>query len=90
VHDGVAIVPTTANVQVLEVSLGGVLLQSDQMLEVGSDGSLSLTLDGSRFRANVHVQRVAATGSDEGWHLGARFVDLSPDDRQLITRFMAP
>jgi len=90
VHDGIAIVPTTANVQLLDVSLAGVLLQSDQMLEVGSEGSLSLTLDGSRFTAQVHVQRVAATGSEDGWHLGARFVGLSPDDRRLIARFMAP
>jgi hypothetical protein len=33
---------------------------------------------------------VAATGSGNGWHLGARFVALTPEDRQLIARFMAP
>ena len=82
--------PTTTNVQLLDVSLAGVLLQSDQMVDVGAEGSLSLTLDGSPFRASVHVQRVAAKGLEDGWHLGARFVDLSPDDRRLIARFMAP
>ena len=90
VQGGVAILPTTTNVQLLDVSLAGVLLQSDQMVEVGADGSLSLTLDGSPFRASVHVQRVAAKGLEDGWHLGARFVALSPDDRRLIARFMAP
>ena len=89
VQDGVAIVPTTANVQLIDISQSGVLLQSDQMSEAGSEGSLSLTLDGSRLRTNVRVQRVAA-GSGDGWHLGARFVALTPDDRQLIARFMAP
>jgi len=90
VHGGIAIVPTTTNVQLLDVSVGGVLLQADQVVEVGSEGSLSLTLDGSRFKANVQVQRVAATGSEDGWRLGARFVALSPDDRRWIQRFMAP
>ena len=90
VHDGVAIVPTTAHVQLIDISQSGVLLHSDQMSDAGSEGSLSLTLDGSRLRTSVHVQRVAAAGSGEGWHLGARFVALTTDDRQLIARFMAP
>ena len=85
-----AILPTTTNVQLIDVSVAGVLLQSDQMVEVGSDGSLSVMLDGSPFRASVHIQRVAARGLEDGWHLGARFVALSPDDRRLIARFMAP
>ena len=88
-NDGVAVLPSTANVQLIDISQSGVLLQSDQTTEPGSEGSLSLTLDGSRFRADVRVQRVAATGSGDGWHLGARFVALTPDDRQLIARFMA-
>ena len=90
VQGGIAILPTTTNVQLLDVSVAGVLLQSDQLVEVGAEGSLSLTLDGSPFKASVHVQRVAATGLEDGWHLGARFVGLSPDDRRLIARFMAP
>ena len=90
VQDGIAILPTTTNVQLLDVSVAGVLLQSDQIVDVGSEGSLSLTLDGATFRASVHVQRVAAKGLEDGWHLGARFVALSPDDRRLIARFMAP
>ena len=90
VHGGVAIVPTTAQVQLLDLSVAGVLLRSDQVLDVGAEGSLSLTLEGSRFKADVHVQRVAATGSDDAWHLGVKFVSLSPDDRRLIQRFMAP
>ena len=90
VQGGIVIVPTTTTVQLLDVSVAGVLLQSDQRVEVGSEGSLSLTLDGSPFRASVHIQRVAAKGLEDGWHLGARFVDLTPDDRRLIARFMAP
>ena len=90
VQSGVAFVPVTANVQLVDISQSGVLLRSDQLTEAGSEGRLSLSLDGSPLRASVHVQRVAATGSGDGWHLGARFVALTPDDRQLIARFMAP
>ena len=89
VHGEIAIVPTIANVQLLDVSLSGVLLQSDQSFETGTEGGLTMDLDGSRFRADVHVQRVMAASSVIGCRLGARFVALSPDDRQLIERFMA-
>jgi hypothetical protein len=88
VHGEIAIVPTIANVQLLDVSLSGVLLQSDQSFERGTEGGLSVNLDGSHFRADVHVHRVMAS-SAVGCRLGARFVALSPDDRQLIERFMA-
>ena len=89
VHGEFAIVPTIANVQLLDVSLSGVLLQSDQSFEMGTEGGLSMKLDGSRFRAYVHVQRVVAASPGVGYRLGARFVALSPEDRQLIERFMA-
>ena len=84
-----AVLPTTANVQLLDVSLAGVFLRSDQSLEVGTEGSLSLNLGGSRFTADVHVERVVAIGSEVGCSVGAKFVALSPDNRQLIQRFMA-
>ena len=89
VQGGVAIVPTIANVQLLDVSLSGVLLHSDQSFEMGTEGGLSMNLDGSRFRADVHLQRVVAASPEVGYRLGARFVALSPDNRLLIERFMA-
>ena len=87
VHGEIATVPTMVNVQLLDVSVSGVLLQSDEPLEKGTEGSLSVDLDGSRFTANVRVQRAA--DSEVGQYLGARFVALSPDRRRLIERFMA-
>jgi hypothetical protein len=89
VHGEFAIVPTIANVQLLDVSVAGVLLECNQSFEKGAVGGLSVILGGSRFKADVHVQRVVPAGSEVGCRLGARFVALSPDDRQLIERFMA-
>ena len=83
-----ATVPASVNVRVLDISVAGVLLQSSHPVELGSPGRLSLNLDGSPFRADVQVQRVVAAEATADYRLGATFVDLSPDLRQVIERFM--
>ena len=85
-----ATVPASVNVQVLDISVAGVLLHSSEEVAAGTRGHLRLHLDGSPFRADVQVQRVAAAPvGTAGYRLGATFVGLSPDVRQLIERFMA-
>jgi hypothetical protein len=85
-----ATVPASVNVRVLDISVAGVLLHSAEAVEAGTKGNLRLHLDGSAFRADVQVQRVgAAPEGAAGYRLGATFVGLSPDLRQLIERFMA-
>ena len=84
-----ATVPANMNVRVLDISVAGVLLQSSEAIAAGTKGNLRLHLDGSAFRADVQVQRVdGAPGGTAGYRLGATFVGLSPDLRQLIERFM--
>lgn len=83
-------VPASVNVRVLDISVAGVLLHSSEAVEAGTKGNLRLHLDGSAFRADVQVQRVGPDSSGApGYCLGATFVGLSPDLRQLIERFMA-
>ena len=85
-----ATVPASVNVRVLDISVAGVLLHSSEEVALGTRGHLRLHLDGSPFRADVQVQRVAAApDGTAGYRLGATFVGLSPDVRQLIERFMA-
>jgi hypothetical protein len=85
-----AIVPASVNVRVLDISIAGVLLHSSEAVAAGTTGSLRLHLDGSAFRADVQVQRVAAAPvGTAGYRLGATFVGLSAELRQLIERFMA-
>ena len=85
-----ATVPASVNVRVLDISVAGVLLHSSEEVTAGTTGNLRLHLDGSAFRADVQVQRVAeAPVGTVGYRLGATFVGLSPDLRQLIERFMA-
>lgn len=82
-----ATVPASVNVRVLDISVAGVLLHSSEAVEAGTTGHLRLHLDGSPFRADVEVQRVAAAPA--GYRLGATFVGLNSDLRQVIERFMA-
>lgn len=85
-----ATIPASVNVRVLDISVAGVLLHSSEAVAEGATGNLRLHLDDSAFRADVQVQRVAAAPSGTaGYRLGATFVGLSPDLRQLIERFMA-
>jgi hypothetical protein len=85
-----ATVPASVNVRVLDISVAGVLLHSAEAVPAGTQGNLRLHLDGSAFRADVQVQRVAPDSSSaSGYRLGATFIGLSPDLRLLIERFMA-
>jgi hypothetical protein len=85
-----ATVPASVDVRVLDISVAGVLLHTSEAVVAGTKGNLRLHLDGSAFRADVQVQRVAAEPAGaSGYRLGATFVGLSPDHRLLIERFMA-
>ena len=90
VSEEFANLPGNMSVRVLDISVAGVLLHSSDAVDAGTLGNLRLHLDGSAFRADVQVQRVAAAPDGAaGYRLGATFVGLSPDLRQLIERFMA-
>jgi hypothetical protein len=75
-------------VQVLDISLAGVLLQSSRLVQAGARGSLHLSLGGTPFSADVAVQRVVPSGSlADGYRIGATFVAISLEHRQVIERF---
>jgi len=81
--------PFPVNVQVIDISVAGVLLQSSRPIDVGTRGSLRLNIDGTPFQAEVDVRRVAPgpTGKDLTYRIGAQFVSISPEHRQIIERF---
>jgi hypothetical protein len=79
------------SVQVLDVSIGGVLLQSARSLPIGARGSLRLTLGGEPLAAAVEVRRVTGDAAKDGaFRLGAAFVAIRSEHRQMIERFIAP
>ena len=90
VEGELATLPASVNVQVIDISVAGVLLHSSEAVAVGTKGSLRLHLDGAAFRADVQVQRVAAeSAGTAGYRLGATFVGLSSELRHVIDRFVA-
>jgi hypothetical protein len=82
-------VPVMQQVRIVDISAAGLLLHSARALDVGTRASLRLSLDGKLFSAQIQVQRVTSDAGDTpGYSVGAKFIAVSPDDRQLIERFM--
>src|SRR5262245_51410970 len=89
VSEDFANVPANMSVRVLDISTAGVLLHSPRSLSPGARGSLRFTLAGAPFLADIQVRRVTA-GEDAaaGYRIGATFVGMTLEHRQLIERFM--
>jgi hypothetical protein len=88
IHGEYAGVQATVSVQVLDISLSGVLLHSSHPIRVGDRGFLRLSLGGEPFTAEVEVQRVSA-GPGNGYRIGLAFVGVGAEQGQLIERFVA-
>jgi c-di-GMP-binding flagellar brake protein YcgR len=82
-----AIVPATCRVRVLDISVGGVLLHASRPVGIGVRGALRLTLGGTLFDADIQVWRVTRDVVAAGYRIGASFVSVTPEHRQLIERF---
>lgn len=89
VQGELALLPTTINVRVLDISTGGVMLGANDRLEPGARGRLRLNLAGHPFSADILVLRVSDRPDASGcYHAGTRFLGLDPVHQQLIERFM--
>jgi hypothetical protein len=89
-HAELAKVPTSQSVQVLDISVMGVLLHASRAVDPGTRGSLKLNFWGSPFSAEVEIRRavpVVEHGTTLGYRVGATFVAITPEHRQLIERF---
>lgn len=81
--------PSHASVRVLDISTAGVLLQSPRPLDAGSRAQLRFTLAGAPFSADIVVRRASpAPDARSGYRIGATFVGMMLEHRQLIERFM--
>ena len=77
-------------VRLLDISLGGVLLESAHPVDLGLRGTLRFNFGGVPFSADVKVERVDRTSGDNGaerYSIGAAFVALSRNDQRVIERF---
>ena len=76
-------------VRLLDISLGGVLLETAQRVDFGTKGIVRFNFGGVPFSADVKVERVEVnrTGQAERFNIGASFVALSRDHQRVIERF---
>ena len=82
-----AILPVSLSVLLLDISLSGVMVQSHQPAKEGARGQLRLDLAGRPLSAEVEVRRVAPGPGGHAFKVGARFVALSDEHRQMIESF---
>jgi hypothetical protein len=75
------------SVQVLDISVGGVLLLSSRSAAVGTRGRLSVTVADNPLATEIEIRRVSELPNRPGYRIGAMFIDLSPEHRAAITRF---
>ena len=77
-------------VQVVDISKGGVLIQTDKPVEVGAQGTLHLMLGESSFTAAVTIRHVSLVevGHRKGsYRVGAAFIGLTTESRQAIEQW---
>ena len=82
--------PSTVDVQVLDISVAGVLLRTSQPIDAGTRGRLRLNLSGAPLTADIEVRRVfpfVERGREDGYGVGAVFLAIAPAHRQLLERF---
>ncbi len=86
-----AVLPLSITVQVVDISVSGVLLQSTRPVESGASGSIRLSLGGNPFSADVCVHRVVRLrgGGGNGYRLGASFVSMDVEHRRVIEQFVS-
>jgi hypothetical protein len=76
-------------VEVLDISIAGVVLQSRRPLLAGATGALRFFLNGEPVNADVVIVRDAKAEQDSAttsWS-GAKFTNIAPQCRRMIERF---
>ena len=68
--------------QVLNISLGGLLLCTKQPIATGTRGDISVVLPNRRFHANTKVRHVDPRG-----RISLEFTKMSPEDRDALWAF---
>ena len=85
-----AALPFVVNVQVLDISAAGVLLESSRPVDISTRGNLRLNVGGVPLAAEVEVRRVSQVpaGSAGGsYRIGAMFTAITAEHWQVIERF---
>lgn len=88
--EGEAGIVASNSVRVVDISPGGVLLESPRPAAIGTRGRLSLTLGGAPLAAEVEIRRVSESPDRDGFRIGAMFIAITPAQRDTIARLARP
>jgi hypothetical protein len=73
--------------RVIDLSVGGALLQLAAPLEVGVITDFCVPLEAGGVWVQAEVKRCTATG--EGYEVGLQFVGVHPQDERLLREYLA-
>lgn len=77
-------------VRLLDISLGGVLIEAAHAVDLGQRATLRFNFGGVPFSADVSVERIDRSRDNTGrerFAIGAAFVALSRNNQRVIERF---
>lgn len=83
-----ATIPAVTSVEVLDISVTGVLFECARRFDAGSTGTLRLDFGGSPFVADVQVRRAMPVAGTSAYRIAASFVELADGPRLLLERFI--
>lgn len=76
------------SVRIIDISVGGVLLASTRAAAVGARGRLSVALAGNPLATEVEIRRVVESHDRTNYRIGAEFVGISAEQRDIIERLV--
>jgi hypothetical protein len=83
-------IPVSTKIQVIDISLGGVLFECGEPVPIGARGTVRLNLGGLPLIVELEVLRVSADPSDEStYRVAGSYINMSTVHRRLIDRFMS-
>jgi hypothetical protein len=75
-------------VRVIDISLGGVLLASTRSATIGAKGRLSVAIAGNPLATEVEIRRVVESPDQTNFRIGAAFIGISAEQRDIIERLV--
>ncbi len=79
---------SSQSVRVIDISVGGALLASTRPAPVGTRGRLTISIAGNPLAAEVEIRRVVESPDHTNFRLGARFLDITNEQRDVIERLV--
>lgn len=73
---------------ILNIGVGGVLLECGEELSEGANVSLTVGPHGRLYALNTAGEIRYRHKTDDGWHYGIRFVHLNPDQVKLLGKYV--